>query len=422
MDQQTEGKLLLYCLGVETDEIRAARLEQLSNSEWDGLIQQSGRHGVAPLLYQRLESLSSGTTIPASIVQRLREIYLYSTWKNTQLYHELAKVLGILQDDNIPVIALKGAHLAEVVCGNIALRPMSDVDLLVKKTDLSRVEEKLLEMGYGPPERSSIEEQCEKSHHLVGFTKPGAAPIEIHWTIELPTSPFTIDVDGLWKRARPATIADVKVLMLSPEDLLLHLCLHATYHHFFGYGLRPFCDISETIRHYQDEIDWEQIQRRIRQWGAGNCVYLTLLLARELLEAAVPDEVLNALKPDDFDLQVVDWARKRIFNDREQIFNDKSDSPSLSKNFAQLWGPKRLQDKTVLFLKSGFPSLEVMAKMYPAPADSTRIYFYYPVRLKDLLLRYGRATWQMLRRDEETVALVERENKKAALSDWLASA
>ncbi|MBM3166611.1 MAG: nucleotidyltransferase family protein [Chloroflexi bacterium] len=415
MDQRTAGELLLYCLGMGTDETRAARLEQLSTSDWDDLIQQSARHGATPLLYRRFTTNSTNTHIPTTVMQRLREIYLYSAKENIRLYHELAKVLKTLQNDGIPVIALKGACLAEVVYGNIALRPMGDVDLLVRRTDLSRVEEKLLEMGYGSPEHPSIEEQCEKAQHLVGFTKPEAILIEIHWTIETPTSPFKVDVDGLWKRARPATIAGVKVLVLSPEDLILHLCLHGSLHHKFRFGLKPFCDIAETIRHYWDEMDWEQVQLRAHQWGVSKCVYLTLYLARELLKAAVPDEVLEALKPDGFNLQVAAWAR-------EQIFADESDSPSLSPNLAQFWGPRRLQDKAILLLKSVFPSPEVMAKMYPAPPDSPRIYLYYPVRLKDLLLRHGRATWQMLRRDEEMMALVERENRKTALSDWLASA
>ncbi|MGA9350203.1 MAG: nucleotidyltransferase family protein [Anaerolineae bacterium] len=419
MDQQTVAELLCYCLGMGTDETRVARLEQLSTADWDGVIQQANRHGVTPLLYRRLKTPGPGTIIPAGIMQRLQEIYLFdSARRNMRLYHQLSKVLTALQNEDIPVIALKGARLAEVVYGDIALRPMDDVDLLVRKTDLSRVEGKLLEVGYGPLERPSIEEQCRKAQHLVGFTKPDAFGIEIHWTIENPTSPFKIDVDGLWERARPAIIAGVEVLALSPEDLLLHLCLHASFHHKFRIRLRSFCDISETVQHYRDEMDWEQVQLRAHQWGTGKYVYLTLHLARELLGAAVPDEILDTLRPDDFDLQVVAGARERIFSDRDST----ADASSLSPNLAQLWGPRRLQDKAILLLKSAFPSPEVMAQMYPALPDSKRIYLYYPVRLKDLLLRYGRAAWRLLRRDEEMLALAKREKEKTALRDWLASA
>ena len=205
-----------------------------------------------------------------------------------RVYHELARVLETLQDEDISVIALKGAHLAEVVYGNIALRPMSDVDLLVKEPDLSRVEKKLLAMGYTPDEKNTAElaERCV--HFTYKLPREGLC-MEIHWNIQLSNSPFNVDVDGLWKRTRPAMIAGVRVLALSPEDLLLHLCLHTAFRHLFGQSaLRSLCDISETIRHYQDQIDWEQVRHRAHQWGIGNCLHLTLHLASKLLGAAVP--------------------------------------------------------------------------------------------------------------------------------------
>ena len=56
---------------------------------------------------------------------------------------------------------------------------------------------------------------------------------------------------------------------------------------------------------------------------------------------------------------------------------------------ARFWGSARLRDKVLLFLKGfSFPG-KAMALMYPAPADSIRIYFYYVVRLRDLLRLFG---------------------------------
>jgi hypothetical protein len=409
MDQKTQGELLFHCLSMGTDEIRAARLEQLSATDWDGVIRQSVKHGVTPLLYQRSKALGPGTNIPASVVHRLREAYLHSAARNMRLYHDLAKVLTVLRNEDIPVIVLKGAHLAQVVYGNTALRPMVDVDLLVRGTDLPRVEEKLQEIDYGPSGHSGIGVGRKMSYHLP-LAKPDAVPVEIHWSIAHPAGPFKIDVDGLWERARPATIAGVEVLVLSPEDLLVHLCLHASFTHLFNIGLGPFCDISETLRHYWDEMDWEQVQLCALQWGAGKCVYLTLYLARELLEAAVPDEVLNAFEPNDLDLSLVIWAKK-------QIFTGQGYTGLLAPNLARMWEANRLQDKVTIFSKVAFPSPEVMATMYPASPFSKRIYLYYPIRLMDLLLRHGRAAWRLLRHDKEIIAAAERENIRNALID-----
>ncbi|MFB0526462.1 MAG: nucleotidyltransferase family protein, partial [bacterium] len=73
-------------------------------------------------------------------------------------------------------------HLAEVVYGDIALRRMADMDLLVKKGDLSRVEEKLLEIGYTPHEdNAQFAEDCS---HFVYLPPPESLPVEVHWNIQ----------------------------------------------------------------------------------------------------------------------------------------------------------------------------------------------------------------------------------------------
>ena len=76
--------------------------------------------------------------------------------------------------------------------------------------------------------------------------------------------------------------------MLSPEDLLLHLCLHASFTHRFRVGLRACWDILETVNHYGQAIDWDLVVRRAQAWGIGRYVYLTLRLVRDLLGAGDP--------------------------------------------------------------------------------------------------------------------------------------
>ena len=124
------------------------------------------------------------------------------------------------------------------------------------------------------------------------------------------------------------------------------------------------------------------------------------------------------LKPNDFDLSMVNWAR-------EEILADKSNSAKLYSNLAQLFGPifgpMQLREKINFFLKRVFPSPEVMAKMYHVFPKSPCLLLYYPLRLKDLLFRHGRTAWRLLRRDEERLAVAEYENKKTAFIEWLTS-
>jgi hypothetical protein len=415
MDQTQIHELLLYCLRVVPDEKGDGRLESLSSSDWNVFIKLSGRHGVAPLLYHRLRTFHSDIPIPANVMARLRHIYLQSAGRGMHLYHKLGKVLGPLRHANIPVIVLKGAHLAQLVYDNIALRPMSDVDILVHKNDVMRVEAALLGIGLAPAEYNRLiaKDNCEFEYGLPNRK----VFVEVHWEFLPSTYRFKIDIDELWERSRQAIIAGVEVSVLCPEDLLLHLCMHTSAKHLFAIGLKPLYDLVETIRYYGKEIDWKQVQLRSEQWGGAKCVYLTFRLARELVGASVPDDLMKAIKPSDFDERFMVLAKERIF--AYEHWN--SDGLSLSTNIAQLWGSKRLRNKGTLFLRRAFPSPEEVARMYPAPSDSIRIYFYYAVRFKDLVLRHGRQVWRLLRRDEGMRGLTKKENDLTLLKEWLMS-
>jgi len=394
MDKETMGQLLWDCLcGKPVN----------STADWESISQVSEKYRVTPLLYHRLKNIG----VPAPLMKKLKTAYIANIWVNTALYNELSKILSVLQKEGIPVIVLKGAHLAEKVYGNIALRPMNDLDILVRKTDLLRAEEKLLEMGYSSSRDREIEEICAELHQLPALTKPDAS-VEIHWTIEFPTSPFTIDVDGLWKRAQAETVAGIKTLVLSPEDLLLHLCLHAAFHHIFQFGLRPLYDIWETLRHY--DIDWEQVGLRSREWGANNSIYLALYLAKTEFGIAVPNEVLDTLKPENFDPRLVSWAKEEVLGQFEDIVLPPSN------NLVKFWESKRPSEKAGIVLNRLFPYREEMAELYRVSPNSPRIYLYYPVRIMDMFRRHSRALWRLSRRDKETVNFSE---QQFGLRKWL---
>jgi hypothetical protein len=417
MDQSRIDELLLYCLRVDPGETGDGGLEALSSSDWDVFIATSGWLGVAPLLYHRLRICHPDVSIPANVMGRLRQAYLENAARNVGLYHRLGKLLELLRRDNISVIVLKGAHLAELVYGNWALRSMCDVDLLVHRDDLMRVEAVLLAIGYTPLQYNRTTGKDNK--HFGYILSKRELYLEVHWAILPSMYPFDTDISGQWERSQPATIAGYEVAVLCPEDLLLHLCLHACEHRLKP-GLRNLCDICETLRHNKGGIDWELVQLRTRQRGMGKCVYITLRLARELLGVILPDGLEESLKPDDFDERFMALAREQVFSTGMGTGHILSLSPYVAK----FWGSKRLLDKPALFLKilkKVFPPREVMAREYPLPSGSIRIYFYYAMRFRELLQLQGHHLWRLLRGDEEMQALAKRENEIATLTDWLMS-
>jgi hypothetical protein len=141
-------------------------------------------------------------------------------------------------------------------------------------------------------------------------------------------------------------------------------------------------------------------------------VYLTLRLARETVGAAVPSEVIADLTPGDFEPRLIALAREEILG--------APTTARTSPRFARMWGTMRIRRKVSLLGTTLFPPSRTMRRLYPPTQDSRWLYLYYPVRWKDLTLKYGLSVWHLIRRNERVVSVIEREHERAVLMDWLA--
>jgi len=401
--------LLLDCLHLDPGRVDAPRLAALTEADWGNLAALAAEQRVRPLLYQWLKSCGLDAVVPDAIRQTLRGFYLYNASHNLRLCNELKHIVEALRVDDVPIIVLKGLHLATEVYDNIALREMGDLDLLVPKNNLQRAADTLTALGYEPLKPYSIDVDVAVLHHLTPFVKPNGSKIEIHWTITRPNQHYTIAVDELWERAVPIQIVGIDVWGLCPEDLLLHLCVHTSYQHQFAFGLRPSCDIAQVIEHYGEALDWGIVRQRAETWGWGRGVYLALYLAKELVGANVPGEVLRQLKPSTFEDTIVTTAKN-------QLFAERAATGPVSRNLAQLMGRDNLWASLRDFYHSVFVPKLALARQYSVSSDSPKIYLYYLVRFTDLLARYGRTALRLHQNDPEIAPLADRTRD---LSEWL---
>ena len=139
--------LLLSCLWREEGETKAERLRGRSEDEWREAAAAAEYHGVGPLLFSTVRDLAGTLGSPGDLLEEMRRKYYAAAARNMRLYHELRKVLELFGRERIPVILLKGAHLAEAVYGNIALRSMGDVDLLVRALSMGKLHHAMMGTG-----------------------------------------------------------------------------------------------------------------------------------------------------------------------------------------------------------------------------------------------------------------------------------
>ena len=232
-------------------------------------------------------------------------------------------------------------------------------------------------------------------------------PVEVHWT--LTDHGIQMNMDEWWDRSQTTWIDGMETGTLSPEDCLLHIGLHASYHHSFHVNLKALMDIAFFIERFQEALNWDRFCQLTTHYGWNNGIYLILSLARNLVGAAVPSEPLELIKPLDLPETMMAIAEDRLLHGQDA-------AAALSNPFISLWGGKGLGEKFRMIGRSVFLSREAMAYLYPVQPDSLWLYGYYLVRIKDLALRYGSPLWRLLRGDRELRVTVR---QRDALREWM---
>jgi Uncharacterised nucleotidyltransferase len=396
MNTSKENKLQLYCARTKIPEDTQNEVENLVSLplDWEEVLKSASWHGVAPLLYHNLKGISC---IPLWVMEQLKRAYHGNMARNMYLYAELRRILERFGEKGLDVIVLKGAALAQTVYGDIALRPMGDIDLLVRKEDLPYAEEIMSTLNYNTDMDSKSQEWYRHNHfHLSPYIHPDkSVVVEIHHHIIDP--PFHADIDKWWERARETKIANCKILTPSAEDMLLHLCLHLFNHGYDKSLLRGLCDISETLRYYEEELNWIKFQDEVSKYGFNKLAYSILYLVKRLQKNN--DNSLSWLKPTNvpIDLKLVALLEKRIFT-------DDGISSTIPGPLVQWIAADKFWDKVKILITRIFPTREVISDRYSISLSSKKLYFYYLVRPYKLFLKYGKFMLEICRLKKDVLS------------------
>lgn len=409
MDQRTVIDTLYRILNKDT--CLEDTLVTLSAGDWEELLLLAKEQGLALLLYDRLHDLKGNERLPQTVLERLHEVYLQATARNMVMLFHAGILLKALKARDLDVIVLKGVYLAEAVYPSIGLRTFGDLDLLVRKTDLGAALGVMQELGYQLTTWYDAQAPNTEIKHIPPLKKQDAPMVELHWRILEEDAPFTIDMDGIWQRAVPASIADSDVLALGAEDLILHLCIHFTYQHRLGGGVKYLYDIVEVLQRFEGRIDWQQLAATAKVWGVERVVWLTLRLVQEITIAAVPPEALQQLQPAP--------ASRIVEEAMHQLSPPGKERVTLTPDLAALSEVKGAGRQLKLIASRIFVPRQVMARLYNVDPHSPRIYGYYIVRFVELFRQYSGAAWRLLKKDDAVLTVVKEERTRSELIEWM---
>lgn len=217
---------------------------------------------MGPLLYWHLRSVCGA--VPEAIMRTLSGLYVHSRLANQVRSQALGRILSAFAQANLEALVLKGGALMHLLYPDPALRPMSDLDLLVRRADVPRAREVLADLGFqGAPSQGRFDKSLPT---LGGYIEGVWVGIELHdnlfergygasYAFEDLSQPLTFPLGASGQTAQT----------LSYEDTLWHLCEHLRFHTtvFLPWRLIWVVDIAGMLERFADRLDWDYlIQKR----------------------------------------------------------------------------------------------------------------------------------------------------------------
>ena len=286
---------------------------RLSKEDWSELTRTAQREGVAPVLYYTQESAGWPLEIPEHLREELRADCLKAAGSNLLIYRELSRILSTLQAElpHISVVLLKGAALANTVYSSIALRPMTDIDLLLRREHLESAVEALRSIGYRDAAPEMTPGLSRKTHFQVALKggPRGYVITELHWSLVGGEGDWrSPDLDWFWAETESWHMLEesgksgtaLSALQLRPTAHLLYLAAHLMLQHGGAQArLLWEYDIHLLLTPCERRLDWEELRRRAREFRWASALRAALARTHESFRTPLPEGFLRDLEEDE---------------------------------------------------------------------------------------------------------------------------
>jgi hypothetical protein len=161
--------ILRYCARLIPDPEQDLALSRLvaETDCWTDFSKSAEYHGITPLVYTHLSRLQGMAACP--VLPELRVLALrHRLYSNARIV-ALLEIIKALNYANIKHVILKGMALSHIIYAAPELRPMSDVDILVRKRDAYEAQHIVRNLGFQPAGLHI--ESLHEHHHLQMLTR-----------------------------------------------------------------------------------------------------------------------------------------------------------------------------------------------------------------------------------------------------------
>jgi hypothetical protein len=321
-------------------------------------------------VYHKRKDIQDNGTISPEALEQFKQEYYATVVSNLAKIESATKIFQELKKENLLFIPLKGMSLLETAYKDISVRPMTDIDILIKPEDIQTAKSIIERLGY---------KQFESFRGSFNFNDPkNRMFIDVHTKFTRYEQLFQIDYEEIYKRLIQVTFNEqVQVHVLCPEHQIAHIGLHLAPGLYSDYNLINFLDLYSLISKYQ--IEWEYFIDFAQRSKITSYLYGPLYLCAQLYPLEIPEFVLTRLGKG-----LTQKKREHIHNQHLAVILNGGFEGSKSF-FERLTWAEGFSAKQKLIQSGLFPDKKEMSHRYNIPETSPKIYLLYVKRLLKLI-------------------------------------
>lgn len=332
-----ETVLLLTCRPELDDDERLAALLSAPMT-WEHIIWRAESLRTIPLLWHHINRLDAVASVPHEIVSYLDAWSRVSRVRSNLIFDELRGLTRHLDNAGVAYFLLKGSALAPTLYPDPELRPMFDIDLMVRPDHVPHVRRLLADRGFIhafwnadtnaviPVPDEQLAEYHTDHYELPVFMRIGRARVDVPPEL-IPRSwrrkhlkchigpncaasfPIFVDVhinlsldfalEDVWHGVAEANVFGRPTPVQSPTGMVWFLAARL-YNEAFQLNtckLSMLGDLHAILNCWGEHIDWAWLEDTTTKYGMQAAIFYVLAQLRNM-GADVPEDFLERLHPD----------------------------------------------------------------------------------------------------------------------------
>lgn len=262
----------------------------------------SASRRLLPLVYRNAKAF-----IPPHLKDAIRLIH-HEYWAANQKHlNHLQELLAWFEQKGIPTMVLKGMALSVLHYRDMALRPMSDLDIMVPEDRAPEVIGWFQREGWSSlyyRANAPRNPYFRRHTHAFPLEDPHYGILDLHWhalaeaTFEGADLPF-------WSDSVELAVNKIRSRALNPTDQLMHACVHG----FTANAQPPIRWVADAVMVLRSsDVDWTRLLTLASELHVTVPLGSCLSFLRATFQAPIPEQVVRQLQA-----VLVDHAERRYF-------------------------------------------------------------------------------------------------------------